>query len=88
MNQPNTNTSALDVDAICGGLPEFIGCPELARALGVSTRHVERMAAQGTIPAVRIGKSYRIPTRPAFEAMASAATAGAKGEPEAVTCDE
>jgi excisionase family DNA binding protein len=74
------------IERLSEGAPEFEKPREFAQRVNTSTRHIERMAAQGRIPALRIGKSIRIPVRPALEAMASAATAGAKGE--AVTCDE
>ncbi len=85
-NAVRLNDTQSLIERLCEGAPEFEKTREFAQRVGVSTRHVERMAAQGTIPAVRIGKSIRIPVRPALEAMASAATSGAKAE--AVTCDE
>jgi excisionase family DNA binding protein len=71
------------IERLSEGAPEFEKPREFAQRVGVCARHVERMAAAGKIPALRIGKSIRIPVRPALEAMAAAATAGAKGEPGA-----
>ena len=83
----NASTAAFDVSAMCEGAPEFEKPREFAQRVGVCARHVERMAAQGKIPALRIGKSIRIPVRPALEAMAAAALTDRKAGPEADRAD-
>lgn len=83
-------TTAYDVSAMCEGAPEFEKPSEFAARVGVCSRHVERMVAQGKIPGLRIGNAIRVPVRPALEAMAVAATApaGRRAAREAVTRDE
>lgn len=82
--QPQRATAVYDTSAMCEGAPEFEKPREFAARVGVCARHVERMAAQGRIPALRIGKAIRIPVRPALEAMAQAALAeGAAGDASA-----
>jgi excisionase family DNA binding protein len=61
------------IDKICDEIPEFASPTQLAKALGVSMRHIERMCIAGRIPALKVGHCWRIPVRPALEAMERAA---------------
>jgi PTS system nitrogen regulatory IIA component len=40
-------------------LPEVLTAEQVARILGISVEHVRRWAADGTIPARKLGKSWR-----------------------------
>ena len=44
-------------------MPRFVTVSEMAEVMRVSKMTVYRMIHAGNIPAVRVGKSYRVPTQ-------------------------
>ena len=43
------------------GYPEIMSVEETSAALGVSTKTVYKMLKNGTIPNMKVGRSYRVP---------------------------
>lgn len=80
-NQTGGRNSAFTVKQMgeaANSLPMLIDCTTLASLMGVSVRHIQRMASTGQIPCVRIGSSYRFNTAKMLEMC---------GYGEAMPCD-
>jgi len=54
--------------------PQLLTAPELAPVLRVSVSHVYEMAAKGTIPAYKIGRSIRFSLPEVLEALRGVAS--------------
>lgn len=47
-------------------LPALMNTEEFAALVGYCRTYISRMCAKGTIPATKVGKEWRIPTRKAL----------------------
>lgn len=56
---------ALDVDA----LPALMSTEEFASLVGYGSVYVSRLCKRGSIPATKVGRQWRIPTRRALERL-------------------
>lgn len=43
------------------GLPQYVPMDQIARALGCCERHVRQLCINGDIPAIKVGRLWRIP---------------------------
>lgn len=60
-----TPSPTVDVDK----LPIVCGTEFFGRVIGWGSTYVARLCAEGTIPAVKVGKSWKINPREALKAM-------------------
>lgn len=58
-------TKAVDVDA----LPALMDTREFASLVGYGSVYVSRLCKRGSIPATKVGRQWRIPTKRALERL-------------------
>lgn len=54
-----------------GGVPRFLTVAEVAEVMRVSKMTVYRMVHSGDLPAVRMGRSFRVPQKAVEEMIAT-----------------